>query len=155
MTVLDASLATDLVEAASRGDVQNVLTLLRAGVVPSTLPPGYPHAALHAAAERGHSTVVEALLAQGCPVDLADSSSTPALSYVIHAIADSRDSKDRELLTRVVLVLLRAGACPKSGRTREDAPLVLARAYELTDIENMLLPYCTTSYFPWQEQRSE
>lgn len=147
MTVLDSSLATDLLEASRSGDESRVLELLHAGVVVSAIPPGSSCAALHVAAEGGHVSLVLALLAHGCPVDLLDRLGATALSYTIHAVAESPDSRHLALLIRVVRVLLDAGADPKAGRNREDAPLVLARTYERRDIEEMLLPHCDTPYF--------
>lgn len=147
MTVLEFSRATDLLEASRRGDESRVLELLHAGVVASGIPPGSSCAALHVAAEHGHISLVLALLAHGCPVDLHDRLGATSLSYTIHAVAESSDSNHRAALCRVVRVLLDAGANPKAGRNREDTPLVLARAYELRDIEETLLPHCDTPYF--------
>jgi ankyrin repeat protein len=139
MSILASSLERDLIQAASDGEPERVSELIEAGVNPSALPSGCPEPALHSAAARAHLPIVKMLLAHGCPVDLPDSTGSTALALVVHTIAESPEGLDHERLFGVALELLRLGASPQAGRSREDTPIALARAYGLADLESKLL----------------
>jgi hypothetical protein len=134
--ILAESLARDLVEAASRGDVVEVRRLLDVGVAPTVRPSEFMHGPLHFAACRADLDIVRELLDRGCPADAPDAMGTTALGLVVHQLGERPSPGETRRLETVVELLLAHGASPTAGPGREHTPLVLARRYELKKLED-------------------
>lgn len=118
----------DLLDAADRGDVDQVINLLKLGINPNARDDYYKHTALHMASRKGHLAVVKELLRAGINPNRRD-------KFGHTALLDAVNTNH----TEIAKTLLDAGADPDIRSMFYDAPLHKAAANNNHDMVTALL----------------
>jgi hypothetical protein len=139
MESFENSRVADLVSAIQQNDEQRVNMLLELRVQPDTVDIGSGYSALHAAAVFAPN-ILPVLLPHCAHPDSAVVMGGTALSYVVHELGECPDAERQKALLNAAEQLLKSGAKPWIKDT-DQSPMSLARAYNLPDVEELLLHY--------------
>ena len=133
---------SEYLEAAKRGDLQTVLTLLNSGA--DILCKKYGNSGLHLAAQNGRDEVVKALLDRGLDVNTRG-------QYDMTPLMDAASSGHESTFN----ILLEAGADPNNARSRDDMwCLKQARENFHNEMVDLLLEYGARDPKKWSEKCS-
>jgi ankyrin repeat protein len=135
MDIVRKSLLRDLILAAERNDIEHAIKLLDHGFRADQVDEISHKTALFAAASNGHVELTNFLLSKASHPDSTQFGGTTTLGYVIHELGERPDSDKQHKLMSILNLLLVAGADPKAGSDKDQTPLVLSRAYQLTEVE--------------------
>lgn len=120
--------------------------LLELRVQPDMLDIGSGYGALHAAAIFAPN-LLPVLLPHSVHPDKAGVLGGTALSYVVHELGECPDAERQKSLLHAAELLLKSGAKPWI-QNADQSLLSLARAYDLPDVEELLLHYAPSDKRP-------
>ncbi|MFT3883387.1 MAG: ankyrin repeat domain-containing protein [Gemmatales bacterium] len=138
MDIARKSLLRDLILATERNDFEHVKKLLDLGLEADEVDEISHQTALFSAACNGHVELTKFLLSKVRHPDSSEFGGATPLAYVIHGLGERPSGEKQDRLMSIIHLLLGAGANPNAGSDKHQTPLVLSRAYKMTDIETIL-----------------